>query len=234
MPRKPKGSEQLSLDAIVLAATAFVDEHGLDALTMRALADRMGVYPTALYWHVGSKSRLVSLAAARLFAQVTVRPDDGISWQAWLRSTAWAIRDAMHEHPNFAPVLGSQLAVDLSTATDYLEALLAVLGHAGFAGETLIHAGNAFNATVIGWVSVELSAEPAESGRDADWKQGFANRLEALPGQQYPTITGLLPGIANRAVMLRWDSGARNPLTASFEFTVEALIAGMQAMARAA
>lgn len=231
MPKKPKGNEHLSLETIVLAATEFIDERGLDALTMRALAERMQVYPTALYWYVGSKSRLIAIAAARLFTEVAVRPDDGISWQAWLRSTAWAIRDAMHAHPNLAPVVGSQLAVDLSSATDYLESLLGVLTKAGFSGEPLVHAGNAFNATVIGWVCVELSTEPAESGRDAGWKSRFAERLEGLPGQQYPIINGLLPGIANRAVMLRWDSGASNPLTASFEFAVETMIAGLDAVA---
>lgn len=231
MPRKPKGNEHLSLEAIVDAATAFIDEHGLDTFTMRALAERMQVYPTALYWYVGSKSRLVALSATRLFAQVTVRADDGISWQSWLRSSAWAVRDAMHAHPNFAPVLGSQLAVDLSAATDYLESLLRILRRAGFEGDRLVHAANTFNATVLGWVCVELSTEPSDSGRDAGWKASFAERLTSLPTEHHPIIVEHLPRLANQAVMLRWDSGARNPLTGSFDFTVEALIAGLEAMA---
>jgi len=230
MPRKPKGNENLSLEAVVEEATAFIDENGLEALTMRALADRMQVYPTSLYWYVGSKSRLISLAAARLFAEVSVRADDGISWQSWLRSTAWAIRDAMHAHPNFAPVLGSQITVDLTAATDYLESLLRILRKAGFQGDAVVHAANAFNASVLGWVCVELSTEPADAGRDAGWKDSFAARLADLPTASHPTIAEHLPLLANKAVMLRWDSGARNPLTGSFDFTVEALIAGFESL----
>src|SRR5438445_9330511 len=46
----------LTREEIVDAAMTLVDEVGLDALTMRAVADRLGVYPNALYWHIGSRS----------------------------------------------------------------------------------------------------------------------------------------------------------------------------------
>jgi AcrR family transcriptional regulator len=48
------GRRSLSRTEIVNAALRYVDEHGLDALTMRALAKEIGVYPTALYWHIGT------------------------------------------------------------------------------------------------------------------------------------------------------------------------------------
>ena len=54
---------KLDRQQIVNAALALADDAGLDALNMRALAGRMGVQASALYWHIDSKDRLLAMMA---------------------------------------------------------------------------------------------------------------------------------------------------------------------------
>ena len=228
MARRASGNPNLSLDAIVASAIEYVDERGLDALTMRALANTMGVYPTALYWYVGSKSRLVSLAAAQLLGNLFIEREVDKTWQAWLIDTGRAMRVAMHRHPNFATVLGSQIAVDMTTATPFIEAVLGVLREAGFHEDDIVPAYNAYTGTVIGWVSVELSAEPQATGRDEHWQVTFREQLESLSSIRFPNVSRSMPKLANQAFMTRWESGKSNPMDASYDFLLAALVAGFE------
>jgi AcrR family transcriptional regulator len=226
--RRPSGTPGLSLEAVVAAAITYVDEHGLDALTMRALAASMGVYPAALYWYVGSKSRLVSLSASYLLGDVYVDHLATPRWQDWLIETAQVMRQSMHQHPNFATVFGSEIAVDMTTATPFIESLLGVLADAGFSDDDVVDAYNSYTGTVIGWVSVELSHEPKAAGRDKDWQSDFQANLGAVNPVKNPHIARALPRLANRGYMMRWESGKTNPLDSSYTYLIESLVLGFE------
>jgi hypothetical protein len=71
----------LTLEAITDAALEIADRDGLEALTMRRLADRMGVRHTSLYRHVASREELLVELADRVLAEVELPPEDP-DWQA--------------------------------------------------------------------------------------------------------------------------------------------------------
>lgn len=228
--RKTKPRE-LSPAIIVAEAIKMVDDEGLSGLTMRAIAGRLGVYPASVYWHVGPKSRLTTLAAASLFNDLVVPAQEGQDWQDRLLLTAAAMRRMLHEHPNFASVIGAQIFLDITGAAPFIEALLGALQDAGFEGRDLVSAYNSFTGTVTGWTCSELSVRPTDADSDSeDPSDGFRAQFAALDRAAYPIITANRPALENRAFMARWDSGAENPLDESFAFLTRTLIAGFESL----
>src|SRR6202049_489037 len=81
----PAGDEEnhrrtLSRERIVAEALAVISTDGVEALSMRALATRLGVVPGALYRHVRSKEQLCDLAVDSVLAEVDTRPGRARDW----------------------------------------------------------------------------------------------------------------------------------------------------------
>jgi len=212
---------------VVTAALALVDAEGVDALTMRRLAERIGVYPTALYWHAGNKASLLAAVCELAHSDMELPPVvGGPPWHEWLRSMGHAARAMLHKHPNIAPVLASQLQVTTSSFP-LSESVLAVLHGAGFERERLTGAYNTVIGFVFGWLFGELASEPPEA--DEDWTSGFERKLRDIDSDTAPTLAANLPVLANQAFMLRWESGRRRPMDRSFEMALDVLVAGLAA-----
>ncbi|MFG2753312.1 TetR/AcrR family transcriptional regulator [Streptomyces xanthophaeus] len=90
----------LSVDAVVRAATGLADEEGLAALTMRALAQRLGVTPMTLYTYVPGKAELLDLMLDEVYRYMERREAPaGESWQAKVTRVADDNRDLVGRHP---------------------------------------------------------------------------------------------------------------------------------------
>jgi TetR/AcrR family transcriptional regulator, tetracycline repressor protein len=215
----------LSLDDVITAGLGLLDEVGLPGFTMRALADRLGTYPATVYWHVGNRDRVLALVVERALGELVVPDLQPLGWQAWLTTVAREYRRVLHTHPNVAALVASQVLVSPPTL-GLVEAVLAVLAHAGFRGEQLAHAYNTVVGSLVGWVSVELAAAPA--GPDP-WQDEFAHTIHALDPTRYPTITANLEVLADSVIALRWHGGQEHPLDSAFEATLKAWIDGLDA-----
>src|SRR5712671_3885715 len=77
---------RLSKSAVVGRALALADAEGLDALTVRRLAQELGVTPMALYWHFRSKEELLSGLADRFWSEIDTDVDEAAPWPAQLRA----------------------------------------------------------------------------------------------------------------------------------------------------
>ncbi|WP_405942425.1 TetR/AcrR family transcriptional regulator [Streptomyces sp. NBC_00207] len=102
-PAQPvrRGPRQgLSVDAVVRAATALADEEGLAALTMRALARRLGVTPMTLYTYVPGKAELLDLMLDSAYGHMDRRPvAPGEPWRVRVTRVADDNRDLFARHP---------------------------------------------------------------------------------------------------------------------------------------
>jgi TetR/AcrR family tetracycline transcriptional repressor len=69
--------EALNAEAILDTAADLIERHGVDAFTMRALAEELGVAVTSIYWHVGGRDKLFDSLVDRLLSEMAHLPIDG-------------------------------------------------------------------------------------------------------------------------------------------------------------
>lgn len=94
---------RLNRDVVLAAAVGLADREGAEALTVRRLADDLGVHPTSLYNHVPSKEAILDGVVERLFEEVAL--PDVADWRGWVHGLAAALRDLARSHPGAFMVL---------------------------------------------------------------------------------------------------------------------------------
>ena len=215
----------LRRDTIVLAALEEIDANGLDAFSLRNLAARLGVYPAAIQWHVRSRRQLLSDVAALAMADVLPSgfPD---SWQSYLRQVFHRFREALRQHPNVAPLIGTQLVANPGVDLAFVERLLATLEQAGFSGPDLVSAYNTVVAALVGFTTQEFAPIPHED--TARWQREIRARLDRVPSLTHPVLAKNMKLLANHAFILRWQNGTDNPLDDSYQSFVGIVISGLE------
>ncbi|MGO9488889.1 MAG: TetR family transcriptional regulator, partial [Solirubrobacteraceae bacterium] len=91
-PRKP-----LSRARVLKAALALADEAGLEAFSMRRLAQELGVVPMALYKHVANKEELLDAIVDIVFSEIDL-PSGDVDWRSAMRRRALSTRQALKRH----------------------------------------------------------------------------------------------------------------------------------------
>src|SRR6202035_3548752 len=87
----------LSRARVLQAAVALADEAGLDAFSMRALAQELGVVPMALYKHVANKDELLDGMVDLVFSEIEL-PSENLDWRSSMRLRAGSTRAALKRH----------------------------------------------------------------------------------------------------------------------------------------
>jgi AcrR family transcriptional regulator len=157
MPRAGLDSE-----AVVAAAAEMADRSGLEAVTLAALADRLGIRAPSLYAHVTSladlRRRLRARAAGELAAAVAVAAAGRARGDA-LRAIASTYRDYAHVHPGLYAALqrapDDPAGVDADAARRLVDVFVAVIAGYGLEGDDAIHAVRIVRAALHGFVSLE-------------------------------------------------------------------------------
>lgn len=226
-PRPPTEPSGLTREAVLTAALAQIDERGVEAFSVRDLARTLGVYPTALYWHVPGRNALIAGAVAQALGGLAP-PDPTQPWQDELRSLFIRYREAVRRHPRIAPVLGAQLVSNDGMNPLLVDHILALLEAAGFAGAQLANAYNVVIAAMVGFVTLELAPRPSD---DPDgWAEAHARKLYATDPAEAPTLARHLPALADKAFIVRWSSGREQPLEAGFAAWCEVIVEGLEAL----
>ena len=90
---------QLTRERIVTEALAVIAQDGVQALTMRSLAARLGVVPGALYHHVGNKQQLQDLLLDGVLAEIDFHTDPSLAWTQHLKVLAHRLRQVLEATP---------------------------------------------------------------------------------------------------------------------------------------
>ena len=101
-------SSRLDEGSIVRAALALADDQGFAALSMRALASRLGVQAASLYYHVPSRDALEQLIVDSIAIPVIATGRTCTDAPALLRSVARTLRSSLREHPGAAMVVATR------------------------------------------------------------------------------------------------------------------------------
>lgn len=112
----------LDRQRIVTEAVALLDAEGLEGVTTRKLAARLGVQSPTLYWHIPNKAALVTAIAEAILEQQfpeLTPPEPAERWQGWLLGIAERLRRALLAHPDGARVISaSQLSLKMAAISE--------------------------------------------------------------------------------------------------------------------
>lgn len=189
---KPKNS--LSPSAVADQALAIVDAEGLEALTVRKVADAFGVTPMALYWHFANKEALLDAVGDAVVAGLSI-PDEDLGLEDYLRQAMTALIEVMREHPHATPLVPHRLMVN-ETGRDLTESVLDKLAVAGFdvdrSSAIAQYALMIAMTLVTGEPGAETTVKPNER---EDAMAAKLAMLESLPEDRYPRLRAAAPGM---------------------------------------
>ena len=192
---------RLDRDAVLRAGLAVADKSGIDAVTLRRLADRFGVTPMALYRHVRDKRDLLDGMADLLYAELDV-PEPRGDWWEELAGLARSTRRVLLRHPDAAPLFARPVSGPHSLRLG--EAMLGTLERAGFDSAEAAELHEQLSRMVFALIAPELHPRPRRSrrARDAAFERGIEllqAGLAARLGQHRPRGTERKPAIRRSA-----------------------------------
>ncbi len=176
---------------MVRAAIGLLDDEGLDGLTTRALAARLGVQSPALYWYVRDKAELLDLVADAICAPALVAMPALTGDEGWREQTAAGLRRyraVLRSHRD-APRLLAQRPPDGPVRRRLADGAVGLVLKAGFPEADAAVISLLLGHYVIGIVSEEIRIEAQAAQGDAG---------QALPGgaEELPNLDRLAPHLA--------------------------------------
>jgi AcrR family transcriptional regulator len=141
-------AERLNTDRVVAAAIAFADENGVESLSMRKLAQTLGVDPMSLYNHVVDKGALLDGMVDAVIAQIV--PVTEGEWSAALRGTILSARATMLQHPWAAHVIESRQSAT-PAAMRHIDTVLDIVRGGGFSIALGHHTLHVLGSRILGF-----------------------------------------------------------------------------------
>jgi AcrR family transcriptional regulator len=214
-----EGRARLSKATVTDRALKLADADGLEALTIRKLAQDLGVTPMALYWHFRSKEDLLEGVAEQIWSEIDVPVDPSVPWPVQLQKGLESLIGVLRAHPA-APQLLLEHEKRNEAALRATEAALEILRRAGFDPQ---HASEIARSTL--WTGIMLvmseSGYHPELSQDerAEWQRRSQIELAMLPAAKYPRLVECAKPMADCDPEFHYRLG------------VELFIAGVKAMA---
>lgn len=207
--------QPLDLERIVRAALAVLDTEGLDGLSMRRLADALGVKAASLYWYVRDKDELLTLLADAISAEVRA-PAPELPWRARLEALLADNRRVLLAHRDAARVMVGTPPVGANRMRLIDDAFAALLA-AGLEGADVIRAARLLNDYVTSFVLEEVNEVLQAANRvgtadlagieqvEAATQRSFA----ALPAESFPAIAAVAAHVADPDLDARFRFGLK-------------------------
>jgi len=182
---RPRNGPLLTRDQIVVAALDLVDHDGLDALSMRKLATRLGVDPMSIYHHVPGKDALLRALVEHVFDGMEQPARDG-DWRQRVRSWATAYRAVADEHPNLVLRIVSDPSAIAVAAARINDTLYAALEVSGMSPDAVVASAGVIVDFVHGYC-LSLTSAP----RQHELHEAFQVELDKQPADGTKTVRRL-------------------------------------------
>jgi hypothetical protein len=205
---------RLSRERVLDTAIDRADQAGLDALTMRSLADELGVAPMALYNHVANKDDLIDAMVDVVFAEIGV-PSGGGDWKTAMRGRSIAVRDALLRHRWAIGLMESRRRPGPANLRHH-DAVLGRLRAAGFSVEMAAHAYSLLDSYIYGFALTKMTLPFETSEEVADVAKGM---LQPFPVNEYPNLVEF---ITDHAMKPGYDYGDE------FEYGLDVILDGIE------
>ena len=184
---------------MVQAAIALADQDGLEAFSMRGLAQELGVVPMALYKHVANKEELLDAMVDVVFSEIEL-PSEDIDWRFAMRHRAISAREVLKRHSWAIGMMESRHPGPANLRNH--DAVMGCLRRAGFPFKLAIHAYSLQDAYIYGFALQEkdLAFEAPDSAGKAARER--AQTIDAP--ERYPYLVE----IATKLEAAGYDSAA--------------------------
>lgn len=223
-PRVP-----LSRDRVLHAAIRVADEGGIESLTMRNLAEELGVEAMSLYHHVANKEAVLDGIVDVMVGKVeealagSDTAADPAEWKTTLRARILTARERMLRHPWAPGVIETRTTIS-PVLMAYFDALIGILREGGFSYDLAHHGLHALGSRALGFTQ-ELFKPDGDSDDEADMAM-----LEQM-AEQLPYIVGMMMEVSHDAdddASLGWCDDQTE-----FEFGLDLTLDGLERLMEA-
>jgi AcrR family transcriptional regulator len=178
---------RLTRERVLHSALAHADAVGLEALTMRTLAEMLGVAPMALYRHVANKDDLIDAMVDVVFMEIGV-PAGGGDWRTSMRRRAIAVREALARHRWAVGLMESRRNPGPANLRHH-DAVLGRLRAAGFDVRQTAHAYSLLDSYIYGFALTKANL-PFDTSEPVGDVAGAM--LAPFPANEYPNLVEFL------------------------------------------
>lgn len=214
----------LSRDRVLRGAAAIADERGLAALTMRSLAESLGVEAMSLYHHVANKEAvldgLVEVVMAEIETAVAAveAPEPEEDWKTAMRRRVLTAREVLLRHPWAPSVFETRTGTSLAVAR-YFDGVLALMRRGGFSYELGHRALHALGSRALGFSQELFAPDSVEASEEA----------VAAMAEHVPHLVAMIADATHGGAVLGWCD-----YQAEFEFGLDLILDGLERLRAAA
>jgi AcrR family transcriptional regulator len=213
---KAEPREPLTKERILRAAVALADEGGVESLSMRRIAQELGVVPMALYKHVANKDGMLDGMVDVVVAEIDP-PLEGADWKTAIRERVLSARRALLRHPWASRVIESRTA-PTPTVIGYMDEMIGILRKGGFSVDLTHHSMHAMGSRALGF-SQELFDDTPDDPPE----------IQAIAAQQmadaYPYISEMAAAISHDDASVV-GQGCDDQF--EFEFALDLMLEGLE------
>jgi AcrR family transcriptional regulator len=174
----------LTRERVLAAAIDLADRDGIASLSMRKLAQELGVEAMSLYHHVANKDAILDGLIDLVFGEIDL-PMGEADWKAAMRRRAISAREVLRRHPWATGLMESRSTPGPATLRHH-DAVLGILRNAGFPLELAAHAYSLLDSYIYGFALQETSLPFNTPEETAEVAQAM---MAEFPADAYPHLT---------------------------------------------
>ena len=208
----PERRPQLTRQRVMTVAIELADRDGIDSISMRKLAQELGVEAMSLYTHVRNKEDLLDGMVDAVIGQIPISAD-GAGWKASLRQMALAARTVVLRHPWAARTIETRSAPG-PAALRYVNAVIGIFREGGFSIAQAHHGLHILGSRALGFTQDLFD----DSG---DLDPETAARLADALGATHPYVVEMALAVTHSGALGACDDDAE------FEFALDLILDGL-------
>jgi AcrR family transcriptional regulator len=208
---------RISAEEIVDCALEVADSEGLSALTIRRVADDLGVGAMTLYTYFPNKEKILDGLADRVLGHLAVPSADKVNPIQVVRALAHAFFDLFRDHPSILALFSTRTTHSFDALRGGMEAPLKLLEDSGFTGQSAVQIYGVVVSYALGFAAYQAPRPWGHPHRAdaAELRRQREHTYAAMPSAEFPTVTNL----ARPLTMLPSDE--------QFDFGLECILAGL-------
>ncbi len=209
--------QPLTPERVLQGAVDLADDIGVEALTIRKLADALGVGPMTIYHHVPGKEQIIDGMVDLVFSEIDLPPSD-LDWKPAIRVRCVSARRVLNRHWWAAPLMETRTSPGPATLTHH-DAVIGCLRSGGLSLQMTAHAYAILDSFIYGFAMQEASLPFHGETPDVPLDELAAGMLEALPIDTFPHFVEFT---VDHALQPGYDFGD------SFEFGLDLILDGLE------